>query len=225
MVDISYFSPYSTFSDESIHIPRSVTEIGGVSWIFNDYTSLKIVYLPSSAFDSIYELFCGSDQNDHLTILSQLDEYHNIIMNEDEDIEIEGHPCTTLNNIQQCIDHLPNNIPSNQQLHALHLTLQQQFPCIAQRAQLSSLNLLHLLVYFPGDIYQPLSTLLEKCPQAASAIDSSGRTPLHHVMISMRLYVDVNCYELLLRESPENVVYLAIKTVAQSNCIDNYCYY
>ena len=144
-----------------------------------------------------------------------------IILTDTDHFYYRGIPSITLHDILQCIHHLPNDIdiPPHQQLHTLHHTLQQRFPLIAQRAQQSLLNLLHLLVYFPGgddDIYLLLLTLLTKCPQAMTAVDSSGRTPLHHVMTSTRHIMDDNSYELLLDHCPDTVVHLAIRLVAQS---------
>ena len=58
-----------------------------------------------------------------------------------------------------------------------------------------------------------IMTVLTKCPQAMTAVDSSGRTPLHHVMTSTRHIMDANCYELLLDHCPDTVVHLAIRAV------------
>jgi len=63
----------------------------------------------------------------------------------------------------------------------------------------SSLNLLHLIVYFPGDIYETLSTLLTSCPEAITAVDNNGKTPMHHVITSTR-----HC--------PDTVVHQAIRS-------------
>lgn len=83
---------------------------------------------------------------------------------------------------------------------------------ITQQAKISTLTLLHLLVYFPGDIYEPLSDLLNKCPIAASAVDDTGKTPLHHAIISTNHNMDRRCYDLLLQRSPNKVVHAAIRS-------------
>ena len=67
------------------------------------------------------------------------------------------------------------------------------------------------------DMYQSLLTLLTKCPQAMTAVDSSGRTPLHHAMTSTRQIMDSKCYEMLLDHCPDRVAHLAIRSVIQSS--------
>ena len=94
----------------------------------------------------------------------------------------------------------------NEQLDILHHVFHQQSPDIADMAQESGFNLLHLLVYFPDDISETLSTLLTKCPQATIDVDWKGKTPLHHAIESTKHNMDVNSYNLLLRRSPDTVV-------------------
>merc|ERR1712038_1648781 len=154
---------------------------------------------PSSAIDTSDDIFDDCDEN--LIILTDVDEF-----------EYEEYPTITLQNIHQCIQDLPNHdIPTNEQLDTLHHAFHQRFPIIADRAQRSGFNLLHLLVYFPGDIYEPLSALLTKCPQATTAVDWKGKAPLHHAITSTKHNMHVNSYNLLLRHSPDRVVHKAIE--------------
>lgn len=206
---------------ESIHIPTSVASIGYAT--FKNCTSLKVIYSPSSALEINNDIFKDCNINNLIILTDNHFNYQGMI------------PSITLQNIQQCIHHLPTNdidtrIPPNQQLHTLHHAFQQEFPQIAQRAQQSSLNLLHLLVYFPvddNDIYEPLLlTLLTNYPQTMTAVDTSGRTPLHHVMTCTKQIMNrrcnnnnnnqSNCYKLLIDHCPDTVVHIAIQSVLQS---------
>merc|ERR1712038_589769 len=178
---------------------------------------------PSSAIDTSDDIFDDCDEN--LIILTDVDEF-----------EYDNIPTITLQNIHQCIQDLPNHdIPTNEQLDTLHHAFHQRFPIIADRAQRSGFNLLHLLIYFPGDIYEPLSTVLTKCPQVAidtdssgktpihivinstksvtkwTAVDRKGKTPLHRAIESTKHNMDANSYDLLLRQSPDMVVHQAIQ--------------
>jgi len=101
-----------------------------------------------------------------------------------------------------------------QQLQALHQVLNDYNPDIAQKAQQSGLNILHLLVYFPGDILQPLTMLLDKCPLVTTTVDSTGRTPFHHTITSTQQNMDCACYDLLASRTPDKVVHLAIRSRA-----------
>ena len=121
-------------------------------------------------------------------------------------------PTLSLQEIQSCLHALQDDIPPSDQLHALQQVVQERHPNIAERLLLSSLNLLHLILYIPGDIYDPLSELLSKCPQAAHAADCTRRTPLHHAITSTRHNMTTRCYDLLLRHSPDEVVNHAIKS-------------
>ena len=139
----------------------------------------------------------------------------NVIILTDDDNgtvdKFEGRPVLSLCSIQQCIDGLTtiNNIP-----HAIIHSLLQIFT--SQRSQELGLNLLHLITYFPGDhpgIYETLSTLLTKFPQAAAEVDCHGKTALHHAIITSKWQNGMNqeCYNLLMEKSPPTVVHDAIR--------------
>lgn len=74
----------------------------------------------------------------------------------------------------------------------------------------TSINLLHLLIYYPTDTYQPLSDLLVKCPQALEACDQRGLTPMDHVIASTKHVMDMKTYDLLMEHSSPQVVHRAI---------------
>lgn len=210
---------------QSVQIPPSTISIDGEAFL--GCTSLRVVYVPSRAIHIARSAFAGCNSSD-IIILTDL-----------EELEYESIPTLTLQNIQQCIHDLPNNIPTSQQAETLHQVFYNRFPTVAIRAQASmsnvlhhlisniftmqyptylqqsqqsKLSLLHLLVYFPCDIYEPLSHLLRKCPQMTSAVDSTGKTPLHHAIASTKQNMDTRCYNLLRQHSPDNVVNLALKS-------------
>ena len=167
-------------------------------------SSYKVLYVPSETIQN--HTFKDCDSN--IIILTD---------NATDDIvEYEGHPTISLGNIQQCIHHLSNEDITFQNNHVdtLHHILRQKCPDITQRLEIYGLNLLHLIVYYPGnDIYQPLLNLLEKCPKAAIAIDRQGKTPLHHAVIAFKRYSNINkrCHDLLLDRSPNTVIHRAIQ--------------
>jgi len=183
---------------ESIQIPLSAF-VGeqAFAWSYK----LRIVYTPAEAIEG------GT--------VDVFDACHEslILLSDEEDFDFAFIPSITLNGIHQCLNDITNDaIPPSQQLNVLHQALQLRYPAIAARTQLSNMNLLHLLVYIPGNIYSALSTLLKKCPQAASAIDSTGKTALHHTFASTKQNMDQQCFDLLLQHSPEIVGYYAIQS-------------
>lgn len=182
---------------QSVQIPPSTKSVGGTA--FEYCSSMKVAYAPSRVIQKESRTFhnCASSF---------------ILLTDDQGLLYENQPSLTLYDIQQCLKDLPNDIPASKQMHALHQVLSQRYPTIAEKAKQSGLSLLHLLIYFPGDIYQPLSELLNKCPHATTAVDNTGRTPLHHVITSTRHNMNAKCYDLLLPTSPNQVVHYAIRS-------------
>ena len=78
-----------------------------------------------------------------------------------------------------------HDLETAEQLPALHHVLQNHYPPIAERAQQSRLNILHQLIYFPGDIYAEMSNLINKFPEVLLAVDFEVKTPLHHAITSI----------------------------------------
>lgn len=121
-------------------------------------------------------------------------------------------------------DDIPTTTQQHQQLQeqldVLHESFHRHYPNIAQRAQNSGLNLLHLLLYFPGDIYEPLTELLDKYPLITTAVDNTGRTPFHHAITSTIQNMDSRSYALLASRSPDQVVHLAIQSAI--HCLSSY---
>ena len=199
------------FSLESIQlhqqVPCTPEELGMIS--FEDCVSLQIAYIPSAVLIHSHanELSLFPECNPNLILLS--DGTGN--ENDDQDLDI---PSICLNNVEECIDVLPEEVadlPANEQLLFLQLIVTYRLPHIAERTSESKLSLLHILIYFPGDIYEPLSHLLEKCPHATTAIDNNGKTPLHHVITSTRHNMEKRCYDLLVQASPDTVVHEAAR--------------
>ena len=121
----------------------------------------------------------------------------------------------SIDDIEQCINALPNDkntSPPKDQQMILHHVLLQHNRIIAQRAQHYKLNLLHFLAHIPGDIHRPLSEIIRKCPEAASAIDIFGKTPIHYAITNQSIHqLNQDCYNLLLSSSPNIVVHRAIQ--------------
>ena len=143
---------------------------------------------------------------------------------EDED-SVEKHcPSLCLYNIKKCIDRLPQNVSPKEQMNSVRRLFNNKALCITpemgrahfvidiyKQAKESKLNLLHYIVFFPGSkIYNPLLNLLKKCPQGAAAVDSYGRTPLHHAIETTRYNMDKKSFDLLVTHSPDTVVHQAV---------------
>jgi len=140
--------------------------------------------------------------------------------------EIEGHPVFTLQYIRECMyqllctdDTIPtidNNTTGTNTIE--YNFLSQQHPILARRMQHWGLNLLHLITYFPESerdndtTYQVTSSLLTKFPQAATAVDIHGRTPLHHAVMNQSFQRNMGqWYDLLLHRSPPSIVHQFIE--------------
>lgn len=206
----------SCSSLESIQIPPCTTSIE--SFAFLSCSSLKVVYAPSVLL-----------QQDSAEIKVFYDCHPNlIILTDTNGLEYEEIHTITLDNIQQCLNDLPNYKGDNdnstavsrqiapspkEQWTTLHNLFHERFPHVSQQATQSNFNLLHLLVYYPGNIYQPLHDILTKCghENTTTAIDNNGKTPLHHAIESTKHNMNPECYDLLLTSSPDTVVNLAIR--------------
>ena len=105
---------------------------------------------------------------------------------------------------------MEDDIPPSAQVVTLHQLFHTMHKRIAKRACHYGLNLLHLLVYFPGDISEVLSSLLCKCPQAAKDSDKMGNTPFHHAVSSTRHNMNSECFDQLKKYSSDNLVHQSI---------------
>lgn len=121
----------------------------------------------------------------------------------------------TLQLLQACVGNIPNHsIPAIDQINELQNTLQQGSPVIYEHTQRSRLNILHLFAYIPSehDLSQELSSILEKCPEAAKAADCDGKTPIHHAILRRKHHaMNQEMYDVLLARSPLIVVHKAIQ--------------
>jgi len=79
------------------------------------------------------------------------------------------------------------------------------------------MNILHLITYLPQEVfsnnmYEAVSSLLTKFPQATTSVDIDGMTPLHHAAINLsRKRISQECHDLLLTRSAPIVVHRAIE--------------
>ena len=192
-----------------IQIPPSTVSVGNDA--FRGCTSLKVIYIPKHSITNDSNLFlqaydCKQENEEGKLI---------ILVDDNEGFTYQGEPTLSLCQIAKCANGVEeSNSESNSQTQkedALHQYFTSQHPEIAKRALHYGLNLLHLLVYFPGDIKTALSSLLSKCPQAAKGTDKMGNTPFHHAVSSTKHNMEKECFDLLKENSPENVVHQSIK--------------
>ena len=192
-----------------IQIPPSTVSVGNDA--FRGCTSLKVIYIPKHSITNDSNLFlqaydCKQENEEGKLI---------ILVDDNEGFTYQGEPTLSLCQIAKCANGVEeSNSESNSQTQkedALHQYFTSQHPKIAKRALHYGLNLLHLLVYFPGDIKTVLSSLLSKCPQAAKGTDKMGNTPFHHAVSSTKHNMEKECFDLLKENSPENVVHQSIK--------------
>lgn len=199
---------FSRSSLETIQVPPSTIAISNLAFV--QCESLKVMYAPSVAFQA--------NQNEMLElILNSIYESENrtIFLTDIENFEHRGRTSLSLRDIMRCINRLPDNISSGDHIvNAFHHHLGQRHPEIAKLVHQYKFNPLHLLIFFPGDIYQPLLGLLNKCPEAISAIDVAGRTPFHHVITSTKHNMNTRSYKLLSDNTPNEIIFAAIRSGA-----------
>jgi len=213
----------------SIHVPSSTTTIGTNA--FFRCVALEIIYIPTDtiiAKDAFSQ--CPDDMiiltdddrkivfDDYLSL--SLQTIHEYI----HDIPYDLQPRQQMVALEKVMHQLKSHSAhAHHQVHRYRITnfvydyLSPIFQILGQVLGLvltfmivtdiekdmpyESMNLLHLLTYYPEDTYQPLSDLLTKCPQAIEAVDKNGKTPMDHVIASTEHVLKIKTYELLIEHT------------------------
>merc|ERR1712038_229998 len=215
----------------SIQLPTSMTSLG--NYAFVGCTSLGIVYIPAAAFqEGVIQVFEANSHNWNLfrrdwgefdSIPLDLLPSNVVLVTDVEGFEYEGLSSITLTGIRQCIDEVSSNIPQSEQLNHLHQAMNKPhspFRRISEQMEHYNINMLHLLAYipretyayFPGDVFDTLSDVIDKFPHFTSGVDNNKMTPLHHIITSTWHNVDPRCYNLLVEKSPNTVLHQSIRS-------------
>ena len=218
----------SCYQLQGIQIPSSTQSVGNCA--FMDCPSLRVIYAPLDSIIYATDLFMNAydhdQENEEVKVIILVDnntiqsypEYEDedgnlitIVEDEDVNVPLNGEPTLSLEQIQMCVSVMPDNIRDSDQVGTLQRIFNHRHKRISRRATNYGLNLLHLLVYFPGDIDFVLSPLLQKCPQAATEADNNGNIPFHHAVSLTRQNMNIDCFNLLNRYSPVDLVHQSIK--------------
>ena len=186
---------------DTLQIPITVQRIG--TRLFKKCCSLRILYYPAIKQSPRYDELIDSNTN-VIILRSEVCPRHSI------DDELNKHTVISFEQLVRCIDILPNNLFNESDLYILFNGLNLFNEEIVRKASIQKLTILHLLLYFPGDIYEPLCKLMEKCPIACIVPDIKGKFPLHHIIASTKHNIDNRSYELVKKNTPNSIVHTSI---------------